>query len=152
GWVASDLVGASVSPLDPLLGAAADNGGPIYTSALLAGSPAVDAGDDSLTNSLAFDERGHPRRAGAPVDIGAYEVNPPLTISVLNTNDAGTGSLRQAIVMAAPGDSILFATGVSGTISLTSSELAISKNLTILGPAAPGVTLSGVGRVLHFAA
>jgi len=49
----------------------------------LAGSPAIDAGEDSITNSLATDQRGYPRWSGLHVDIGAVEAqwasgNPPL--------------------------------------------------------------------------
>jgi hypothetical protein len=65
------------------------------------------------------------------------------TITVVNTNDAGVGSLRQAITDAAGGDTIDFAPGLSGqTITLTSGELSINKNLTISGPA-PSITVSG---------
>ena len=38
------------------------------------GSPAIDAGDDSVTSFLATDQRGYPRLSGARVDIGAVEV------------------------------------------------------------------------------
>lgn len=63
------------------------------------------------------------------------------TITVVNTNDAGAGSLRQAIASAAPGDTINFA--VTGTIALTSGQLLIDKNLTIQGPGADSLTISG---------
>src|SRR5215204_7777368 len=63
------------------------------------------------------------------------------TINVTNTNDNLAGSLRQAIQDAAPGDTIVFgiptsdpgynATIKTWTISLTSAELIIGKNLTI---------------------
>ena len=53
------------------------------------------------------------------------------TLTVLNTNDSGAGSLRAAIAAAASGDTINFA--VTGMITLA-SELAIDKNLTIQGP------------------
>ena len=64
---------------DPLLGALANNGGPTHTSALLAGSPAVDAGNSSGATS---DQRGSTRPADFPgipnasdgADIGAFEV------------------------------------------------------------------------------
>jgi hypothetical protein len=56
---------------DPMLGELEDNGGPTLTHALLAGSPAIDAGDDS--ECPGFDQRGAPRPAGAACDIGAYE-------------------------------------------------------------------------------
>jgi predicted outer membrane repeat protein len=72
----------SCSPMlsgDPKLGALQNNGGPTFTQALLAGSPAIDAGDDSVLGpplSLTTDQRGpgFPRKSGSHVDIGAYEV------------------------------------------------------------------------------
>jgi hypothetical protein len=54
------------------------------------------------------------------------------TMTVTNTNDSGPGSLRQALTMANDGDTIGFA--VIGTISLTSGELVIDKNINISGP------------------
>jgi hypothetical protein len=70
---------------NPKLGPLQNNGGPTFTQALLAGSPAVDAGDDSVLGglfSLTTDQRGSgfTRKACAHVDIGAYEFdagNPP---------------------------------------------------------------------------
>src|SRR6266516_1049991 len=56
------------------------------------------------------------------------------TITVTNTNDSGTGSLRQALTDAHDSDTINFA--VTGAISLTSGELVINKNITISGPGA----------------
>jgi hypothetical protein len=55
---------------------------------------------------------------------------------VTNLNDSGAGSLRQAIASAVSGDTIIFAAGLTGAITLTSGELGISKNLTITGPGA----------------
>src|SRR5437762_10672308 len=57
------------------------------------------------------------------------------TITVTNTNDGGRGSLRQAIADANNGDTIS-ATGVFGSIELSSGELPVNKNLTINGPGA----------------
>ena len=66
------------------------------------------------------------------------------TLHVTNTNDSGTGSLRYAINRAAPsGDTITFASNVNGTITLTSGDLQIDKNLTINGPGAGKLTVSG---------
>jgi hypothetical protein len=67
------------------------------------------------------------------------------TLTVTNTNDAGPGSLRQAIADAADGDLIQFDPAIAGqTIFLTSGELPISgKNLTIEGSATQGITISG---------
>ena len=70
GFAATDLLN-----VDPLLGPLQDNGGPTQTMALLPGSPAIDAGDD--TPPLPdFDQRGpgFPRISGPHVDIGAFEV------------------------------------------------------------------------------
>lgn len=57
---------------DPLLGPLANNGGPTQTHALLAGSPAINAGDG--TDVSATDQRGLARVSDGAVDIGAYEV------------------------------------------------------------------------------
>lgn len=62
-------------------------------------------------------------------------------ITVTNTNDSGAGSLRQAIADATSGQSIGFS--VTGTITLTSGELVINKNLSITGPGAGSLAISG---------
>lgn len=68
----------SLSGVDPLLGPLADNGGPTPTLALLAGSPAIDAGDNATCLRPGIDnidQRGLVRITEVdPVcDIGAYE-------------------------------------------------------------------------------
>src|SRR4051794_3929785 len=71
----------------------------------------------------------------------------PATFAVTNTNDSGSGSLRQAILdaNAAPGaDQITFAHRVHGTISLSSDELQITGDLNIFGPGADRLTVSGM--------
>jgi fibronectin-binding autotransporter adhesin len=67
------VVSNSLTNGDPQLAPLGDYGGPTPTMPPLAGSPAIDAGDDSVTNSLAADQRGYPRLGGAHVDIGAVE-------------------------------------------------------------------------------
>jgi hypothetical protein len=66
-----DLLGSSASPLDPKLGALANNGGKTKTMKLRNGSPALNAGDPSLAGTT--DQRGVLRPQGGGVDIGAYE-------------------------------------------------------------------------------
>src|SRR5687768_16167201 len=73
------------------------------------------------------------------------------TITVTNTNDSGARSLRQAIGDAMPGDSIDFnLAGCPCTITLTNGQLVINKNLTIQGPGANRLTVSGGGVSLVF--
>ena len=63
---------------------------------------------------------------------------------VTNTANSGPGSLRQAIVDAAPGETLTFA--VSGAITLTSGELLISTNRTITGPGASRILIPTAPR------
>jgi hypothetical protein len=74
GYAATDLVGTADQPIDPKLGPLQDNGGPTLTMALLPGSPAIDAGDN--TDAPAWDQRGpgYPRVVNGTIDIGAFEV------------------------------------------------------------------------------
>lgn len=64
-----------LSNVDPRLAQIALNGGSVPTIALLAGSPAIDAGDNSACPSS--DARGVARPQGGACDIGAYEFAPP---------------------------------------------------------------------------
>ena len=75
GYAATDLVGTSASPIDPMLGPLQDNGGPTWTMALLPGSPALGAGGPSDNE---WDQRGpgYARTVNGMTDIGAYEVQP----------------------------------------------------------------------------
>jgi hypothetical protein len=70
----------------------------------------------------------------------------PSTFTVVNLADEGAGSLRDAVALADanPGpDLIDFAPGVQGTITLTSGELFITDDLTIDGPGADVIAVSG---------
>jgi len=70
-------VGTDLAPIDPKLGPLANYGGPTQTYKLLAGSPAIDAGDNNII--ILTDQRGFPRKKDgngdgvAVVDIGAFE-------------------------------------------------------------------------------
>jgi hypothetical protein len=66
GWVDTDLL-----HVDPLLGPLQNNGGPTSTMALLAGSPALNAGDPAQLGVA--DQRGVVRSGG--VNIGAYQAS-----------------------------------------------------------------------------
>ena len=68
-----DQIGTTTVPIDPKLGPLASNGGPTQTQALLAGSPALDAGDPSVTSGNDQRGVGYSRVKGGRMDIGAYE-------------------------------------------------------------------------------
>jgi hypothetical protein len=84
-------------------------------------------------------------KLGSSASKGLAEVGnafPVTIIVVTNTNDNGPGSLRNALAIANDGDTI-DATGVSGTILLTSGELQINHNVTINGPGAGNLAVNG---------
>lgn|GEM_PF-4904807 len=68
-----DLVGTLPTPIDPLLGPLADNGGFTPTHAVLSGSPAINEAPDQGETD---DQRGVPRPQGAGLEIGAFEFAP----------------------------------------------------------------------------
>ncbi|BDV44551.1 fibronectin type III [Geotalea uraniireducens] len=87
---------------------------------------------------------------GTGADSNTVAVTTATTRVVTTTNDSGAGSLRQAILDANPGDAVTFAGGLNGqTITLVSS-LTIDKDLTISGPGAGQLTLSGGNAVQLF--
>lgn len=145
---------------NPQLGTLINNGGPTMTHALLAGSPALDAGDDCVTQAahcgdanvpqLNTDQRGAGfsrasdgnNDATATVDIGAFEAQ---KIVVTNTNDSGAGSLRQAILdaNANPGaDTITFNIPGAGVHTITPASLlpAITDQVLVDGYTQPGAS------------
>ena len=84
-----------------------------------------------------------------PLRAAAYPA--PLAIAVQNLDDGGPGSLRQAIDDVASGGTITF--DVTGTITLTTGQLFVDKDLTIDGPGAALLAISGnnAQRVLQVA-
>lgn len=79
------------------------------------------------------------------------------TFTVTNTNDSGAGSLRNAITYAnvyglltTLPSTIVFQSGMSGTIALQSSLPQITSPLTVDGPGALTMTVSGAGAFQPF--
>ena len=94
--------------------------------------------------------------SGAALALGALAAGMPAgaaTFNVTNLDDAGAGSLRQAILdanTAAGLDDITFQAGLTGTIILTSGELYISDSVSIQGPGAAVVAVNGNGGTRVF--
>jgi len=77
--VKGDIVGTTANQIDPKLGPLANNGGPTKTHALLAGSPAIDKGDNAGLQAADQRGAGFARKKDGNgdglsiVDIGAFE-------------------------------------------------------------------------------
>lgn len=146
-----------------------DNGGPTQTIALQPTSPAINAGNSVLLTDQR--ERVRPylylgvplSNTGNGSDIGAFElgstITPQLgpTFTVTTTSDhagacaADDCTLRSAIIAVTRlnGSAINFASGVQGVITL-SSALSPLNNLTIQGPGADVLTVSGADKTRIF--
>lgn len=73
--VLSDIILAS--SIDTAIAPLADNGGPTLTHLPVAGSPAIDAGNNALIPAgIVTDQRGLARISRVQVDIGAVELSP----------------------------------------------------------------------------
>ena len=84
--------------------------------------------------------------------INTISATTPVTITapctsglvVENTNDAGCGSLRYAVGLAQPGDTVTFTPTLAGqTITLTSGQINIEQSIMIDGAGAPDVAIDG---------
>lgn len=153
--------------VDPLLGSLQDNGGPTKTHLLFSGSTAIDKGHATGSN---IDQRGLPRpvdrmesnaTGGDGSDIGAVELpvppqqtGPTFTVTTtLERNQGGCAvddcSLIEALNLSnavADANTINFAPGLTGAIGtaiLTPIGLTISNPVTINGPGARKLTITG---------
>ena len=88
----------------------------------------------------------NPAPGGGASNPQTFTVNPSTVVTSLN--DSGAGTLRDVVAAAPPGSTVTFA--VTGTISL-STPIIIDKNLTVDGPGANALTISGGGATRIFA-
>jgi Right handed beta helix region len=65
------------------------------------------------------------------------------TLTVTNDSDSGTGSLRAELALAQNGDTIVFSPKAHGTITLSSGPLEVTAAVSIQGPGAGKLTVSG---------
>jgi CSLREA domain-containing protein len=158
---ASDLTatsdGNATTPLAAILNTTlADNGGPTFTHALVAGSPAIDlapSADCAAAPVYGLDQRGLPRNAdgdGAAsdneCDAGAYERMPSGSIKVVKTVAGGAPSSAWSFSGTAPiGSFTLAAAGGERTFSdLTTGSFTLTE--TRQGGWVPSVSCSPGGQ------
>ena len=115
-------MGTAASPINPKLGPLQDNGGPTFTHALLATSPAIDAGNDA--KAPATDQRGVRRPQGAASDVGALEVGNANTPPVASDQSVGTTSNSSVAIKLIVSD-----VNTGDTLTLTITSLPISGDL-----------------------
>jgi CSLREA domain-containing protein len=160
--VSNDQVGSVASPIDPLLGPLANNGGPTQTMALLTGSTAIDAGDDCVfTDScspavgvaLTTDQRGTgfsrqtdgDSNGTAVVDIGAFEapacITPPATPTASNGGPYCEGATIQLSTPAVSG-AIYSWTGPNGFTSAQQNP-TLAASIAAAGTYSVTVTVGG---------
>jgi hypothetical protein len=116
GFADTDLIGTSANPIDPRLGPLQDNGGPTQTMALLASSPALNAGDPAQLG--AADQRGVVRSGG--VNIGAYQAS--ASAFVLTAPATATAGVPFDLVVTVVDAFGQTAVGYRGTVTFSSSD------------------------------
>lgn len=99
---------------NPLLAPLGNYGGPTRTMPPLVGSPAIDGGANSVTNSFTTDQRGKPRLLGAQVDIGAVEGGFDTNYPLVNVTQLVSGAMQFAFTnLSGPTYNILATTNVA---------------------------------------
>lgn len=134
---------------DPLLGPLSDNGGPVATTALKPGSPAIDAGTNAACPVT--DARGALRPAGLACDTSAFEVATPAAITrAASSITAGTAVLNGS----ASNPDLLPATarvqfGTTTAYGLNTTSQPISP-LTVGAPVTASISGLAPSTVFHF--
>lgn len=144
GWVASDLQNTN-----PLLSPAGFYGGTGLTAVPLGGSPAINGGQNCVTNlscsannppvAVTTDQRGAGRPANTTVDIGAVEVDP----SYVATLPGATFGQPYNFTLADgfTGFTYLLSSGTFGGVTLTSAATSATLGGT---PNVSGIQNGGV--------
>ena len=154
GFTASgDQVGTNLMPKDPKfdLSGLQNNGGLTPTLALLANSPAINAGDDALPGppvNLTVDQRGYPRKIGAHVDIGAFEFEfggrlrvisvAPSNNHIVVTFQALQGASYRLELRISVGDDALPWGGISGVADISATTTGPAQITDTTNAIAPG--------------
>jgi len=105
-----------------------------------------------FTNSGASFRISYTGGDGNDVVLSRADPPPPLPpLVVTDTADSGAGSLRAALSAATNGNTIVFATNLTGGITLTTGELLVSQSVSIIGPGPGILAVDGhaASRVFH---
>ena len=163
GWVATDLINTN-----PMLGMLADNGGFGMTLLPMAGSPAINAGQNCVIDlscsasnppqAVTTDQRGITRPQGPTVDIGSVEVaavQANATVSGRVVTSFGQGVFRAQVTISGPGGVIqtavtnnfgnftfvLIPTGQTYTINVSSKQGGFTPQQVIVNGDVTDVTI-----------
>src|SRR6185312_5898558 len=164
--VNGDQAGTPASPLDPVLGSLARNGGQTQTLALRLGSPAIGAGDPAdcqATPVSGSDQRNDKRNAATRLvcDIGAYDTGgtplQTLYVSRSASSDPACGLASQsnpfatiagALGCAANGSTISIGTGsFAGGFTVTHNVVLQGAGAGTVIKSDPSVRLDSVAEV-----
>ena len=148
----------------PKLGALADNTGPTQTHALLAGSPAIDTGDDAVCAGAVVggkDQRGISRPQGAHCDLGAFEQNGAAPViggknlrittgSIALSWSGGTAQTGYILVRfnTASGTPTLINLGANVSSYTDATAVSGAMYCYVLAPVEPGGALLGLSDLL----
>jgi parallel beta-helix repeat protein len=141
---------------DPMLGPFRNNGGTTFTHTLLAGSPAIDAGDPNFTPPPLSDQRGYVRIYNGRIDIGAVEAQitiigtmtycaePDFPPPVPNVTLTVTGSESGSTLSDGEGNYTFLSLPFGGNYTVTPTKPA-------LAPGSPGInTIDVVAVQRHY--
>ncbi|GAB4200520.1 MAG: hypothetical protein OHK0022_21710 [Roseiflexaceae bacterium] len=137
-----DLVGSPQAPINPLLGALQDNGGPTFTYALLPGSPAINTGDPLFSAPPDDDQRGtgFPRVSNGRLDIGAFERQYPADAPIYASQPVAGGALVLTGPVGVPVDATIDISNIGGPgTSLTVTSATPSAGFSITTPLPNGL-------------
>jgi phosphodiesterase/alkaline phosphatase D-like protein len=134
--------------VDPLLGLLGNHGGSTETYALLPGSPAINAAEDSVC--LAMDQRGVSRPQGADCDIGAYELRPATATTAPPAGVGPREATLQGAVTAPDLAGVTFDYGINQSYGMTVTAQPAVVTATVDGPVS--ATVSGLlpNTVYHY--
>ena len=130
-YIPADGTWANTGPLN--------TGRALHTATLLSDGQVLAAGgyaSSGVTNSVEL--------------YGPPPPPPPPPPVVTNTNDNGPGSLREVITDVPSGETITFAPGFAGTITLSSGPIVINKSLNIIGPSPKTTFISTANTSVSF--